>query len=72
MYLSPCLIAIVVIITYILIGRQNQIKIKNYINQNQTIFISIIVIGSILFFTEGTNLSNNTYEDSEIPPKCGK
>ena len=33
MYLSPCLIAVIVIIIYSVSGKQNQVKIKNFINK---------------------------------------
>ena len=50
MYLSPCLIAVIIIIAYILIGRQNQMKIKTFVNKNQKSIIAIAVIGGVFYF----------------------
>ena len=47
MYLSPCLIAIVLISIYILMDQKNQSKIKSILNKNQNILIGILVAGTL-------------------------
>ena len=50
MYLSPCLIAVIVIIVYIAIGKQNQMKLKNLVNKNQKILIGLVIVAGAYFF----------------------
>ena len=61
MYLSPCLIAVIVIIIYIFMGKQNQVKIKNFIiNRNKKVFIGLLIFGIIYYFM---NVEGMDHED---------
>ena len=70
MYLSPCLIAVIVIIIYIVSGKQNQVKIKNFINNNQKILIGLLILGGIYYFmnVEGMDHEDEHSDDSEQEP----
>ena len=64
MYLSPCLIAIVLISIYILMDQKNQSKIKSILNKNQNILIGILVAGTLWYI-----ISNELPNNIQI---CGK
>jgi hypothetical protein len=67
MYLSPCLIAVIVIIIYIVSGKQNQVKIKNFINKNQKILIGLLILGGIYYFmnVEGMDHEDEHSDDAD-------
>ena len=49
--MSPCALGLVFIICYFLIGKQNQMKVKNFLNSNQKIILGgFFLVGIYLFY----------------------
>ena len=76
MYLSPCLIAVIVIIVYVVMGKQNQSKLRNYVNKNQKIFVILAIAAGLYYFmnVEGINgegTDEETNEETNEPVESG-
>ena len=71
MYLSPCLIIILFVFGYLLIGKNYRNKIKTVIYQNQRIILILSVIGAVWYFMSGNPNIIEENKDSKEEGKCG-